>query len=246
MEFFSDAVRCNPMNFLIDQKIFETFPDLHIGVLVAKDIDNTRALPAIQEHLRKEEERIRREFLLENLPQHPKIEVWRNAYIKFGAKPKEHRSSVENLYRLVLNGVTLRPINNLVDAYNFISLKHMLPIGGEDTDKIQGDMRLTFASDHEASVLLLGDKEPRPPHVGEVIYKDDASTICRRWNWREADRTKLTEETKNCVLVIEGLPPVTRGEIEAAVEELKTTIETCCGGSKFSVILDREHATVSL
>lgn len=235
------------MKFRINNQILEKFHGLNISVIIGKGIDNSRPLSSeIQEKIRNEEERIRQNYIKETLSQNPKIDVWRKAYSAFGAKPKENKSSVESLYRLILRGINLRHINNLVDIYNFISLKHMLPVGGEDTDKIQGDVLLTFASENEPPILLLGDKEPRPPHLGEVIYKDDISTICRRWNWREADRTKLSDETKNCILVIEGLPPVTKEEIERATEELKELIEKECGGKLVYSILDKDEQEVEI
>lgn len=231
------------MKFQIDYKIFEKFSGLNIGV-VAKGINNFGTFEEIQEKIRGEEERIRKDYSIEILSQNSKIDIWRKAYFLFGAKPKENKSSVENLYRLILNGTNLRHINNLVDIYNFISLKHMLPLGGEDIDKIKGDILLTFAKENEPLVLLLGDKEPRPPHIGEVIYKDDVSAICRRWNWREADRTKLTEETKNCVLVIEGLFPVTEDEILSVTRELKENIEKYCGGNFNYFILNENNPVI--
>ena len=234
------------MKFRIDNQIFKKFSGLNIGVIVVKGVNNSGVLAEVQENIRKEEERIRENYNTETLSQNPKIDIWRKAYSAFGAKPKENKSSVENLYRLVLNGINLRHINNLVDIYNLISLKHMLPVGGEDTDKIQRDVLLTFASENEPPVLLLGDKEPRPPHLGEVIYKDDISTICRRWNWREADRTKFTEETRNCILVIEGLSPVTREEIEAATNELKEMVEKYCGGTLVYSVLDRNKSEIEI
>jgi len=127
-----------------------------------------------------------------------------------------------------------------------VSLRYMVPVGGEDIDKTHGSIRLTFAESQEPAVLLLGDKEPRPPHAGEVIYRDDVSVICRRWNWRETDRTKLSEETRNCVLVIEGLPPVSREEIERATEELKEIVKTCCGGDISSALLDENDPKLAL
>ncbi len=145
---------------------------------------------------------------------------------------------------MVLQGVQLRHISKLVDIYNFISLKHMLPAGGEDLDKAKGDILLTFAGANEAPVLLLGEKEPRPPHEGEVIYMDGISTICRRWNWREADRTKLTEETKNCILVIEGLPPITKEEIENATRELSELVQKFCGGNIAYLLLDENKQEI--
>ena len=234
------------MKFKIDHKIFEKFPSLTIGVVICKNLNNSGTQEEVQKEIREQENNIRAKYNTETLSQNPKIDVWRKTYSAFGAKPKENRSSVENLYRLVLQGVNLRHINKLVDIYNFISLKHMVPVGGEDVDKIQGDVVLTFAEPNEPAVLLLGDKEPRPPHAGEVIYKDNISAICRRWNWREADRTKFTEETKNCFLVIEGLLPVTKQEIEDVTKELQDLVQKFCGGNITYQILDDKHFETDL
>lgn len=234
------------MKFKIDHKIFEKFPGLTIGVVICKNLNNSETQEEVQKEIREQENNIRAKYNTETLSQTPKIDVWRKTYSAFGAKPKENKSSVENLYRLVLQRVNLRHINKLVDIYNFISLKHMVPVGGEDVDKIKGDVVLTFAEPNEPAVLLLGDKEPRPPHAGEVIYKDNISAICRRWNWREADRTKFTEETKNCFLVIEGLLPVTKQEIEDATKELKELVQKFCGGNITYQILDDKHFETDL
>ena len=234
------------MKFKIDSQIFEKFQDTIIGVLSTKNLNNTGILEEIQNQIREQEKSIRTKYNTKTLSQNPQIDIWRKTYSAFGAKPKEHKSSVENLYRLILNGVNIRHINNIVDIYNFISLKYSVPVGGEDLDKIEGDIVLTFAGAYEVPVLLLGDKEPRPPHMGEVIYKDNISTICRRWNWREADRTKLTEETKNCILVIEGFYNVTNNEVENATRELKELVQKFCGGSVVYHVLDKHKHEVEI
>ena len=177
----------------------------------------------------------------ETLPLHPKIDCWRKAYTKFGGKPKDNLSSIENLCRMTLKGGDLRPISPLVDLYNLISLKYLIPVGGEDLDKISGDIQLTFANETESPVSLLGEKDERPPHCGEVIYKDNLSAICRRWNWKEADRTKLVAQTKNCILVLEGLPPTTWEEIVLATKELADLVQKHCGGAVSSTIIDQNN-----
>ncbi len=232
------------MRFKISEEIFEKFPQVNLGVLVCKNIDNKGTSEEIIRLIKEKEKEIKSTFNTETLSQLPKINVWRETYRLFGAKPSENKSSVENLYKLVLKGVDLRHINKVVDIYNFISLKHMVPVGGEDIDKIQGDVILTFAGPNESPVLLLGDKDPRPPHEGEVIYKDDISAICRRWNWREVDRTKFTEETKNCVLVIEGLPPVTEEDIQKIVQELGELVQKFCGGEVTTNILNQNNPSL--
>jgi len=45
----------------------------------------------------------------------------------------------------VLKGNEIWQINKVVDLYNYISLKYLTPIGGEDLDKIKGDIYLNFA-----------------------------------------------------------------------------------------------------
>ena len=61
----------------------------------------------------------------------------------------------------------------------------------------------------------MGGEENDPPKLGEVIYRDDLGVICRRWNWREGERTKITKDTKNAVVVIESIASI---PIENAVE----------------------------
>ncbi|MBI2102833.1 hypothetical protein HYT55_03270 [Candidatus Woesearchaeota archaeon] len=212
--------------------------------MVCKNVDNSKNNDEIKIKIKEQEELIRRKYSLESLSDLPKINIWREAYLKFNAKPKDNKSSVENLYQLVLRGIKLKPISALVDTYNFVSLKYMIPLGGEDVDMIKGDLRLTFAGENEEAVLLLGDKEARAPHVGEIIYRDAISTICRRWNWREAERTKLTENTKNCILILEGLPPFTKQGVKMITEELKELIKKYCGGEIKCLILDKENREV--
>lgn len=242
----TENFREGAMKFKIDQKIIEKYSGLNLGVVAVKGIDNNGGDNKIIEMLRQEEKRIKGNFQKETLGQEPKIDVWRKAYSSFGAKPKKYRSSVENLYKMVLDGVELRHINKLVDIYNFVSLKYMLPAGGEDLEKIKGDISLTFAGENEPKIIQLGEKEAKAPHPGEVIYKDEISAICRRWNWREADRTKLTEKTTSTILVIEGLSPVTIDEISIATNELSNLVKKYCGGENKIRILNGDNNEIEV
>ena len=227
--------------FRVDGRIFEMFPELAVGVVVCRDIDNTGEADGIMEAIRAREKEIKENFRLEVLSQHQKVNPWREAYRKFGGKPKKNNSSIESLLRRTLKGEELRHINKIVDIYNLLSLKYVLPFGGEDLGKAEGDIRLTIAGAGEEPVTLLGEKEPRPPKEGEVIYRDDVSAICRRFNWKECDRTKFSEDSKSAVLVAEGLPPASREVIEVAVKELKELVEKHCGGSISTAVLSKAN-----
>lgn len=234
------------MRLLVTPEIFELFPDAVLGVVIARGIDNAGDPTAVFAELRRQEERAREAYAGVAITEHPRIACWREAYRQFGAKPKDYPSSIENLMRRVLKGHALPHINTLVDLYNTVSLRHILPMGGEDLDRIEGDVLLTQAGEEEAPVRMLGEPEEKAPRPGEVIYKDDVGAICRRWNWKEADRTKLTPETRNAVLVVERLPPVTRDQLAEAAEELARLVRVHCGGQVRVALLDRKNPETGL
>jgi len=233
------------MKFKIDNKIFEQYPSLNIGVVVGKGIDNSGENSDILCMLSELSNTIKEKYNLETLKEIPKIQVWREAYRTFGAKPKRYTCSVENLYRMVLEGVHLRHINKIVDIYNYISLKYMIPAGGDDIDKIDGDIILGFAKGDEIFIRLNSDEVDHPKE-GEVVYVDSKEVLCRRWNWRECDKSKMTENTQNVILVIEGLSPVSKKDVQLISEELGRLVEKFCGGETSTHALCAENKEIDI
>jgi len=233
------------MKFKIDDKIFEKYPTLNIGVVVAKGIDNTGESPDVLSMLSKQSDSIKSQYILETLKEVPKISAWREAYSAFGAKPKKYTCSVENLYRMILEGIHLRHINKVVDIYNYISLKHTVPVGGDDIDKVDGNITLQLATGEEPFIRLNSDEVDHPKE-GEVVYADDKEVLCRRWNWRECDKSKMTEDTKNVTLVVEGLSPVFKDDIQSIVEELGQLVEKFCGGEISIHILNSDNKEIEI
>lgn len=217
------------MQFRIERDFRELFPEAMIGIVVASGIDNRRNAVETAAQLTAANAAAREALGDEDMATHPAVEPWRDAYRRFGVKPAKYRSSIENLLRSA-RGDGVRSINPLVDLYNTVSLRHFLPCGGEDLTAISGDLRLTLARGDEP-FLPLGSADDQPPAPGEVIYADDLGAICRAWNWREADRTKLTEATERAVLVIEALPPRTEADLSAACHDLATLLEEHLGAA---------------
>jgi DNA/RNA-binding domain of Phe-tRNA-synthetase-like protein len=234
-----DGRKNSVMKFRIDTAIFSAFPELHIGIVIGKGVDNRGDCPGIRARIKQTQDEIRKRFQRDTLMECPKIQSWRNAYAFFGAKPKKHRSSVENLYRMTLEGRDLSMINKLVDIYNYVSLKHMIPVGGDDLSLVDGEIGLVFAKGNE-SFRPLGSDEVHTARKGEVIYADVREVLCRRWNWRESEKTKLTERTRDVLLVSEGLLPVTAEDMEGVVEELARLVGKYCGGTISHDVLSAE------
>jgi DNA/RNA-binding domain of Phe-tRNA-synthetase-like protein len=233
---------------LVSEDVFRAFPDALIGVAAFSGVENAGESAEVTAALRAEEDRAAAAFAGSSIPDHPRIAPWRAAYRAFGAKPKDHPSSIENLVRRVSKGGRLPHINKLVDLYNVVSLRHLVPVGGEDLAAVEGDVELAFAGESEPAVRLLGEppEMARPPKPGEVIYRDRAGALCRRWNWKEAERTKLTESTRDGFLVVEALPPVMREDLVAALNDLAEMVRSQCGGAVRTAILDAAHLETSL
>ncbi|HUC58631.1 MAG TPA: phenylalanine--tRNA ligase beta subunit-related protein [Streptosporangiaceae bacterium] len=149
----------------------------------------------------------------------PAVADWRLAYQAFGAKPKRTRPSVEALLRRVDTG--LPRIDRLTDVYNAISVKHLLPAGGEDLDEYVGHARLTRAKgDEPFDTTKDGEPVIDYPEPGEVIWRDDAGVTCRCWNWRQCRRTRITGSTTTAVFILDGLAALGKDGLLAAGAEL--------------------------
>ena len=227
------------MNIKIDPLIIAQFPEVKIGVLIGKNVNNTKHFSEITNLLRQTEEKLRTQYTIENIATLPKIVDWREAYRLFGCKPSEYRSSIEALLRRVVQSKPLPIINPLVDLYNVISIKHLLPAGGGNLDAIFGDIVLTFAQGTE-KFTMLGQNESIIVKQGEVIYRDEQKVLCRAWNYRESEQTKITENIHNVYLLLEGLGHTSYEEIKSALSELNTLVSQYCGGTFKYFVLDLE------
>jgi DNA/RNA-binding domain of Phe-tRNA-synthetase-like protein len=232
------------MRFAIEPPFWSLFPAARIGVVTVRGVGNTRNADTCAALLAEAVAGAARTVGAADIATYPAIAPWREAYRSFGVKPAKQRSSIENLLRSAVAG-HVRSINPLVDLYNTVSLRHLLPCGGEDLRAIAGDIRLTRAAGGEHFVPL-GSAEPQPPQPGEVIYRDDSGVICRAWNWREAERTKLTEATTDAFLCIEALPPTDEPALRAACATLGSLVTEHLGGTAVTAILTMQEPETAL
>lgn len=229
--------------FVMEQPFLDIFPDSKIGILVCKGIDNHIKEEDKYENYLKECQKLAAEHIQNpEFTQNPIIRTWRDAFYKFKTK-KGARCSIEALLKRVSKGNDIGTIIPLVDIYNGISLKYGVPIGGENIDAFDGDIRLTVAEGGEEFITYGSDKS-EPPYPGEVVYKDNAGAICRCFNWRESVRTMLTEDTTNAFMIIETVAGERDDVMDQALEEMKAMIEQELGGIVTKHIADAANPEV--
>jgi DNA/RNA-binding domain of Phe-tRNA-synthetase-like protein len=154
----------------------------------------------------------------------PHIAAWRETYKAFGAKPQKTRNSLEALTRRAEAG--LPRINRLTDIYNAISIKHQIPLGGEDLDKYDGSPFLIRASGQEEFQAFSGGEIQTELAIpGEPIWCDNTGITCRRWNWRQGPRTALSDATTNVLIIFDALKPLSDDALLAAAEELASALK---------------------
>jgi DNA/RNA-binding domain of Phe-tRNA-synthetase-like protein len=229
----------------VSQEVLARFPDYIRGVVVARGVNNEGEHEKLLQLLRGVEEDATKDESLLDIKNHPKIASWRQAYADFGVNPNKFYSSIESLARRARRGDQLPYINTLVALFNYFSLKHMVPSGGDDLDKVKGQLCLTLAKGDEPFTPF-NSETVEYPAAGEVIYVDDDKVMCRCWNWRQGDQTKLSPATSNVAINIDCLPPVSKEKAEAITKELAGLVEEFCGGTLSYFLLDASHSEVEV
>jgi DNA/RNA-binding domain of Phe-tRNA-synthetase-like protein len=229
--------------------VIPNFPDFRVAILVATDIAvrNERS-PALSAFIADCEDEARKRWGGVELSAIPGIAAWRRVYRAFGIKKTSYRSSVERLVKNNLAGGSLPAINGFVDAYNAISLKHVLPSGADDLDLVRGDLAFRYArrdDDFRDMGALDEHGEPLsdPPKEGEVVYADAEKILCRRWNWRQDARSAIRQTTRRAVVTLQqnGI-----GNAMLAAEELTELLREEGGGFFAITLLDSSRPSAEL
>lgn len=207
--------------------VLQLRPDYRVLLLIASNITPSPSSPSSESRLQQAETAAKSLLATHPVTELPHIAAWREAYKSFGAKPNKTRNSLEALTRRVEKG--LPRVNRLTDLYNAVSVKHQIPLGGEDLDLYVGPPRLEVASGEEVfETTEKGERVVEHPVKGEVVWCDDAGVTCRIWNWRQGPRTALTDGTTNALFILDELEPCSDGDVRAAGDELVDALREFC------------------
>jgi DNA/RNA-binding domain of Phe-tRNA-synthetase-like protein len=220
-------------------EISPAFPDFRVAIVVADGLAIPPARPAeLAALIVERESACRARWQGTELSEIPGIAVWRAAYRAFGIKKTSYRCSVERLVKNVLADRPMPEINAFVDAYNAVSLAHVMPAGADDLAHLAGDIAFRYARSGDTFLDMAGEGGPAsdPPKDGEVVYADAEKVLCRRWNWRQDARSLVTPETTRAVVTVQANGT---GDLGAAVADLTDLLRRFCGGSVAVAIADK-------
>lgn len=166
------------------------------------------------------------------------LAAWADVFQKFGAKPKRTPCSADALRKRVLRDGAMPALDPIVDLYNAVSLRYAVPVGGENIAAYKGTPRLIVAKGTEPfDTVKEGDQAVEYPSSGEVVWCDDVGVTCRRWNWRQGIRTRLSVEAEHMWFILESLPQMPLEQLHEAGKMLTDGLEQMMPGMQFKTTL---------
>ncbi|RJS86088.1 hypothetical protein CW704_06285 [Candidatus Bathyarchaeota archaeon] len=120
-------------------------------------------------------------------------------------------------------------INTLVDAYNLASIKTEIAIAAFDSDKIRGELTMRYAETGE-EFLGIGMKTPLRLNGREIVISDEEKLLAV-YPYRDAEDTKVTEATRNVLLLFCGVPGIPMQKLLEAKDVTLKFVTKFCGGT---------------
>ncbi len=228
------------MKFEVSKYFFDKVEDAVFGVVVVKNFNNKVSYNYINNMFNESLKTSKEKFLNVKIKEEEWIQPYREAFRKLNINPNKYMCSIEALMTRISKGNDIPHINSIVDLGNALSLKYELPIGVHDMDNfIDGDIQ-TRESDGNDNFVPFGSDEIEHPDAGEIIYASGNEVKTRRWTWRQGEKSKVTEESKNFFIPIDGFTS-NKDKILELQEEL---IKYLKGDLKFEVysgIVDKDN-----
>ena len=159
----------------------------------------------------------------------PEIARARDILRTVGVKPRSRTPSTECLLRFALRHRALPTINNLVDAYNLVSVRTSSSLGAHDLDCIATPVELRLFQGGERFIPL-GSAEEEEVAAGEFGYVDALDRVICRLDARQAEFSKVTAATTNVLLIIEATTIHDPVRLRRVFEETEEVVTHHCGG----------------
>ena len=182
------------MKITINHDVANRYPDYKMGVVEAVvtkyDLETLTALL-----IKKYAETMQRNSDAEK--------KWAQVFTEMKASPKR-LPSVTSLLNLYERFGELRSINYFVDIYNYVSIKHGIPMGGYDVESLPAeDITLRYAKKGDKFQPLGLNQTEKIKDESEVVYYSGDDVICRYWNNKDSEITKITESTQRLVVIFD-------------------------------------------
>ena len=211
----------------MDFKICEDVSALGIKVafLAIYDLDKSSFNESLKNEIRNFYTQFLQNYSEEDLENDVNILGYRKLHEEIGVTDKSLVASPESLIKILFKYKSFKPINYIVDTYNYIAIKNRVSLGAHDIDRINGNVRLCFTEGAE-KFIPLGKKKQQHVQPGEYSYMDDSNEILCKLDCRQCDKTKTTASTNSCLFIIQGHNDIPSATLESTAQEIQCLFST--------------------
>jgi DNA/RNA-binding domain of Phe-tRNA-synthetase-like protein len=217
------------MHFIVAEDCIQL--GLRAGAILFRNVRVTTAGPALRSDIAREVAAVRARFAdPQAVRSAPEVAGFREILRQAGVNPRREQPSVERLFTFALKRGDLPAINSLVDAYNLVSVRWLCSLGAHDLDRITPPVALRLLTGRE-TFTPLGRDTPEPLTAGEYGYVDAADRVLCRLDILQAEFSKVTADTVNALLIVEGTAVHAPEILRHAFADAMDLVTRHCGGT---------------
>jgi DNA/RNA-binding domain of Phe-tRNA-synthetase-like protein len=215
------------MQLVIEDAVRETY-DISVGIAELKGLrPKEKESRAISNEIADVEAEIKSTYRIDEVKEIRTIRLQRDFFWRMGIDPTKVRPASEALLRRILLHKGLPRVSPVVDAYNLASVKTLITFSAFDHARIAPPLSVRFSRKGEA-VTLIGHR--RKELTGkEIVLTDSAKVLCV-YVHGDVEETKVTNSTKDVLLVAYGIPGMSKEEVKRGVLMASNYIKRFAGG----------------
>jgi DNA/RNA-binding domain of Phe-tRNA-synthetase-like protein len=217
------------MSFIVAQDCINL--GLRAAAVVFRNVRVAAASPELRSAIAGEVQAVRARFAdAQAIRSAVEVAAFQEVLRKVGVNPRRELPSVQRLLSFALKRGDLPVVNSLVDAYNLVSVRSLCSLGAHDLDRIAPPVSLRLLTGAESFTPLGGDTSS-PVAAGEFGYVDAANRVLCRLDLLQAEFSKVTANTINALLIIEGTAAHAPEVLRQACIDVIDLVTRYCGGT---------------
>jgi len=222
----------------IHEDIFKDYQTFRRGIVVARNVDNKGPSRGLEKRLAQAIAEAGRQPI--DLKSDSRTAVWNEAHRQFNSNPNKFPPAhCALLKRVQKPGAQIPFINRIVATMNYNSITDVTPVGGDDVTQAGHCLELCHATGNENFIPLGCPDISEHPFPGEIIYlaAESNEVMCRRWNWRNGHKTRITEDTQIIVMNIDVLGDQSEARAVETRDRVAGMLEEFCGADTDTTLL---------
>lgn len=198
------------------------FPHICIATVFIDDIEVGKSSSWLSKRMDNAVKYVRGKYAdTPSLSKDPIIVAYRDFFKRIKIDPTKVRPSGEALIRMILKRGRLPIINHIVDSMNIVSSMTGLSLSTFDADKVVGDVIVRIAR-HGEEYIPHGSST-YVTEGGELVIADFEKILCL-YPYRDTIATRITEQTRNVILQVHGVPRIDKNSVFKAADDTRTLI----------------------